>query len=483
MKQVKLMAVALLLVVLVAMPAFAASQLVIAAGGNIAYEVLGTNRTLTLNDASQPVKIVLGNALSSGDAVSLVLSGGAQFVSGASYYLCANNSAGVITTPIATGISATSTTLGLGGLSTTDVPLIGAGANVWVSTSSTCSNATTGGAFSFMVPASTPVGTITLSGNAAAFGALKTIIAANNLATISRQIGTTLTAATLVGIDYINSPANGTTLVGVTSSGTSNIVGGGKAITVTNDTAIPNSLTTYSGALNQVVTLTDGYGSWAGISRFYAVAGADPLCTGTVVASANVPTSGNLTLTIPIASANFAAAANIALCANVAGNVVIPGRSIFGAYSYVVTAGTGILAPSGGGSATTVLQTWVPNGYQAFNPYMYVGTSQDTLDVFCRFYNSSTQTAQVFVDVYPADGSAAMRQTLASIPSNTAATYWGSTIGTNASLAVGTSYAALFTITAPPGQINGVSFFKRSTGERQLPLYKSVRAADNYLSE
>jgi hypothetical protein len=481
MKQIKLMAVALLLVVLVAMPVFAASQVVMdpVGGVTVAYETLGAARTVSLNDTGHPVSVVLGNTLLSGDTVNLALSGGALFGTG-TYYLCANNSTPGVTV-LGSGTAVTNTTLSLGISSTDAAAYIATGANIWVS-SFTC--LTTNGAFNFQVGASAPVGAAALSGNAVSYaGLLKTTIAANNVATISRQYGTALSAATLVSIDYINNPANGTTLVtGI--AGTSNIVGGGNALLVTNVATLSYNVATISGAFNQVVTLTDGHGDWVGISRVYAITGTTATCAGTAAASANAPASGNIVLHIPNAS-NFAATATT-LCANVAGNVSIPGRSIFGTYTYELAtgSGTGLILPDGSGSATTsVWQTWVPNGYQAFNPYMYVGTSQDTLDVFCRFYNSSTQTAQVFVDVYPADGSASTRQTLTSIPSNTAATYWGSTIGIHASLAVGTSYAALFTITAPPGQINGVSFFKRSTGERQLPLYKSVRAADNYLSE
>ena len=252
-------------------------------------------------------------------------------------------------------------------------------------------------------------------------------------------------------------------------------------------TSLTYNVTSVSGSFNQVLTLTDSLGDWSGLSRVF-VSNSES-CVGASPGAVNVPVpaSGSITLHYPNA-ANILAGSNTTLCVNVAGNVSLPSRTISGSYAYEAVASTSSSAlslnpPASG--ASFVWQVWSPNGYQAFNPYMYVGTSQDaTYDMFCRFYNTSSQTAQVFVDVYAVAGSAPVRYTLAPIASNSSGTYWGSNIGLLASIPPGQSYAALFTITAPPPQINGVSFFKRaSSGDRQLPLYKTVRADDTYKSE
>lgn len=482
MKQIKLMAVALLLVVLVSMPAFAASQVVVATPSTVAYEILGTTRAVNVTaDSGKPVGITLGNTLLTGDTVNLTLSGGALFGT-ASYYLCANNDTSQAPAVIGSQAAASNTFLSIPiGLTAVPTANVSAGANLWLTSVTSCA-AISGASLNLQVAASTPVGSAALSGNVTAYaGTLRSALTANNVVTIQRQFASALNSGVLVSIDYITGPANGTTLVSSTLG--SNTVAGTNTLTLANTTTMYN-VATVSASFNQVLSLTDGHGDWAGITRAYAVTGtSEGACTGTVVASANAVSGSNITLHIPNASNSVGATLYTTLCVNVAGNTTIPSRSIYGSYSYELSTGTNLNLPAGGGGATTVFQAWTPNGYQAFNPYMYVGTSQDTLDVFCRFYNSSIRTALVFVDVYPADGSAATRYTLDSIPANTAATYWGSTIGALASLSTGTSYAALFTITAPPSQINGVSFFKRSTGERQLPLYKQVWSTDQYLSQ
>jgi len=476
MKQIKLIAVALLLVVLVGMPAFAGQ--VVTTGASIAYEILGAARNVSLTTA-RPVGLTLGNTLQNSTVVTMTLSGGALFNPGQTYYLCANNTTQASVSDViqvASGAAAATNTilpLPISGLPVP--PAAGAnvllGLNLWLTSNSACNYPS--GAFNFTVGSGAAVGSATLSGNVTLTGTstLMDTFAANNVATISRQYTTTLSAGTLVAIDYITGPSDGTTLV-ASAPGT-NLIGGSNVLTVAN-ASLTYNVTNVSGAFNQVLTLTDSHGDWAGLSRVF-VGNGD--CVTNIV-GVSVPASGNIVLHYPNAANN---ASNTTLCINVAGNVAIPNRSITGTYAYEVATGTGLNLPAAGASA--VWQTWTRNGYQAFNPYMYVGTSQETLDVFCRFYNSSTRTAQVFVDVYPADGSAAVRYTLDSIPSNTAGLYWGSTIGALASLSAGTSYAALFTVTATPAQINGVSFFKRSTGERQLPLYKSVVSTDSYLSQ
>ena len=480
MKQIKLMVLALFLVALVA-PAFA-GQVVTGTPPTVAYEILGTAR----NASILPPVLTLGNTLQNGSIVTMNMSGGAVFTPGATYYICANNTD---TAPnvvrVGYGAAAAANTqlpISISGLAVPGANVI-LGQPLWLTNNVAC-NVPTVGSFNFMVgPGASAGSPARLSGNVVLTGtsSLMDTFAANTIAAVNMQYTTTLNTGVLVAIDYITGPANGTTFVDDNLPGT-NLIAGSNTLTVVN-TTLSYNVQNVGGAFNQVVTITDSRGDWAGVSRAFIVGSTD--CTSPALVAANVPASGNIVLHYPNA-AN--AASNTTLCINVAGNVAINSRTISGSYAYEVAAGTGLNLPASG-VTSSVWQTWTPNGYQAFNPYMYVGTSQDTLDVFCRFYNTSGRTAQVFVDVYPADGSDVSRFTLDSIPSNTAGTYWGSTIGALASLDVGTSYAALFTITATPAQINGVSFFKRSTGERQLPLFKQVYTGgvgdpgDTYLSQ
>ena len=478
MKQIKLMAVALLLVVLVAMPVFAGQ--VVTGGTTVAYEVLGSARNISLT-GTRPVGLTLGNTLQTGTVLTMNLSNGALFTPSKTYYLCANNTTQVSPTDvirIADGAAAATNTVLPLAVNVASGANVAVGQAIWLTSNSTCDYAA--GSFNFVIATGASVGPTALSGNVILPGTsiLMDSFAANNVAVISRQYTTNLIAGQIVAIDFIAGAANGSTLVADLVS--TNVIGGSHSLNVISGTPT-YSVPFFGGSFNQVLTLTDSHGDWAGLSAVFVVNGT--ACTGAAAANINVPASGTITLHYPNA-ANLATGSNTTLCINVAGNVTLPSRTISASYAYEAvstTSSSALNLPASGGSS--VWQTWTPNGYQAFNPYMYVGTNQANMDVFCRFYNSSSRSAQVFVDVYPADGSAAARYTLASIPSNTAGTYWGSAIGALAGLAPDTSYAALFTITATPNQVNGVSFFKRSTGERQLPLYKKVGSLGQYLTE
>jgi len=490
MKQIKFIAVALFLVVLGTMPAFAASQVAVSNPATVAYEILGTQRSVNVVSAApgtQGVKVVLGNDLASGQTVNLTLTGGALFTT-TNYTLCAS-SGGSITSATAIGNQApvSNTTLNIpvnltGTMATLDT---GAGNSIWLVTVPSPYICTSTSALNLAVAASTPVSGLGMGGNITSGTATISTFVANNVIAVSRQYSTALQTGALVGIDYLAGSADGTTIA-PDSYYSTNLVAGCNALALAN-TALSYNVSTVSAGFNQVLTLADSRGDWSGITRVYAVTGSDVAnaCTsGNIVATVAAPASGTIRLSVPNASNLTPTTGNTFLCVNVAGNVVLPSRNIFGSYSYELSAGSGLNVPPGFGSTTaSVLQAWTPNAYQAFNPYMYVGTSQDTMDVFCRFYNSSTRTANVFVDVYPSSGGVSTRQTLAPISPNTAGTYWGSTIGAGASLTAGTSYAASFTITALPTEINGVSFFKRSSGDRQLPLYKRVVSGGQYLSE
>ena len=162
MKQIKLTALALLLVVLVAMPVFAAGQ-VVTSGATVAYEILGAARNISLS-GSPALGLTLGNTLQTGTVLTLNLSNGALFTPSQTYYLCANNSAVSSSDVIQIGAGAASATNSV-------LPLavnVSSGANVslgqtiWLTSNIACNYP---GSFNFVVGPGASVGASTLSGN------------------------------------------------------------------------------------------------------------------------------------------------------------------------------------------------------------------------------------------------------------------------------------------------------------------------------
>lgn len=474
----------MLLVGLISSPVFA-GQVVPGTTGSVASEIMGATRNVSIS-GTPALGLSLGNTLQNNTLLQLNLSGGGVFTTGVQYYLCTSNApnsasanvqiANATAAAVNTQLPIPVTSLNV------NVANVALGTTIWVTNDSLCNK---NGAFNFLVSSGTAAGNIGLSGNVTLLGSsvLLDTFAANNVASVQNQFSTTLTSQDLVTIDYLTGAANGTTIDNslVLNGVASNRVGiSVNKLVVTNNTVVVNNVAQAGGAFNQVVTLHDSQ-NWTAINRVYLTA-SNSCTSGAVNAAANAPFSGNVTLNFPSVTSTTSSA--ITLCVQVDGSTAIPAREISGTYSYVVSTGTGLVAPAGGGSLTSAWQVWSPNGYQAFNPYMYVGpTAGSAPDVFVRFYNNSAQTANVFVDVYPDTGATSVRQTLGTIGPNASGLYWGSNIGTNAGLQAGASYAALFTLTAPKDKVNGVSFFKRSEGERQMPLYKSVNGASNYLTE
>jgi hypothetical protein len=446
----------------------------------VAYEGLGAAANVTLsstaNDvvdaADVPVSYSLGQNLTNGNLFHITLGGGINFPAAETLYLCTNS----------TSSSNKSAAINVG----YGTPAVGATefniqatanvtANSLVYLSSVSCNSLSPNVV-LNVPANTSVGgSYTISGAVWSSGGI--VIdssAAANAVQVVKEFTSTLSASDLITIDYLNTTngsSDGTRIVA--SNGSGNLIAASLnkiyvAITTVNVPASAN--------FTQSVSLMDS-ASWKGVSKIFTTTNSD--CTGTVVAANNAP-SGTVSLSPTAAfAANLTSAdsKNTTICIQVSGNTPLDARTITGSYSYAASS-TGI-APAGQSNQT--FQIWNVNAYQAFNPYMYVGTTDQTVDVFNRFYNNSTQTASVSVEVFPADGSASQTLSLGTIPPNEAGLYWGSTIGTAAGLAQGTSYAARFTITAPPSMVNGVSFFKRSGGERQMPLYKA--AGSTYLMQ
>lgn len=514
MKRTKVFLGAFLILCFMAAPVFAGTTYFNHSGGNytIAYEALGQARTITAAGSAgagnfsgtdgAPIVFLLGQNLTSASLLNIQLGGGMTFAAG-TYNVCAlnaatggvssSNSISIGTAPIAAGVSNQNFVL--------NVATSGAGitAGNWLYlTSQSCAN--TSSNVSLVVPAASSAGKKDVTGMIKIVSEpVDTSTAANYGVWVVNEFASTLSANDLFKIDYLASPYNGTLFdlsnVGTSTTVRNNLVGTNGKLGVTNATAPPNFRTGATDAVNgsvtlsQFVTLSDS-ANWVGVSKVYMVsspnaygtAGNCFATTGSNVVANNTAPAGNITLAAAGNSAFNGAvilSSNAAICVQVTGNTVLPSRVISGGYSYNATSGG--QAPAGESGKT--FQAWIPNGYQAFQPYMYVGVS-DTDDVFVRLYNNSSRAAYVFVDVYPNDGTAKQSLTLDSIGSNAAGTYWARTIGASAGYATGTSYAAQFTVTAPVDKVNGVSFMKRSSGgERQMPLYKGTNNPNEYLFE
>lgn len=482
MKKIKVFLTVILVLGIMAAPLLAGTVTVNHAGNvnipvGIAYEALGIARTViasgTASSTSTTVAVSYepGASATISDSIRFELGSGINFPN-TTVRLCLASTTGntVSSTQVDAGTpsaGATNVTF-----SNTLATAITAGSLLYLSNASNCAAASN---LSVNVPANTPAGIYTI--NATIVG--KDTAAAKNLVGVFRQYTPSLAAANLVNIDYLaattGNPKDGTHFVAV-APGTNLIAGIAGKIVTNSSTTTAGSLIDYpaNGAapgfgitFTQAINLTDT-AAWQGVTRVYSTN--NQSCTYANNTASNTTPVGTITLNPAASKAAFngTAAANETLCVLAAGNVQLNRRTITGSVYYTATTG-GIAPPE---IINQVMMLWVPNGYQAFNPYMYVGADQ-TVDVFNRFYNNSSQTAQVFCEVFPADGSAAQVFALANIPSNSSGLYWGSDIGPLAGLPVGTSFAARFTITTDPASVNGVSFFKRTTGERQMPLYKT----------
>ena len=281
-------------------------------------------------------------------------------------------------------------------------------------------------------------------------------------------------------------------------------------ITVTNQ-AYNSSLPPAS--LNLVATLYDSQ-NWSGITSAYLAFNGNCV-SGNTTGSVNTATSlvnGLLTLStnsayaLPIAGAS---SNGLTVCVTTAGNAMLPSRTISGSYVYVP--GTRLLfgairtsarnldldgtplpegnfrAPYNSAGANAAWQIWTPNGYQAFCPYVYAGggaaaSSNTTFvnDTFVRFVNASAANATVFAQVYNGSVPSPTPYTLGVIAPYSSGTYWGGDLAVMAGISYGTTFAAQYTVTAPPLQVTGCAYYKRvnsnGSNDRAVPLLTDVMA-------
>ena len=524
MKQFHWVVVAVLMIGLIAAPA-SAYTVNTPAQQTVAYELLGTNN-LAVKLVGGAANWFIPSSLNTGVTLYMNLSGPVRFNPGTTYSLCANNVPGqngaVDGNYFLVGdiIGSSATTL--------SVPLTSASANIFagstmlVTSDPAClknlATATNAQNLILQVPASGAVGNGTLSTALTNFLATNLTYAANTVLTVVNQLSTTMTVADLIQIDYINSPANGTHLVPVT--GSTNLIAMSPAkLLVSNTLSGSASVNTIpAGVENIAITLTDS-ANWIGISSAYLAFSGDCNVSGNYATAVNATPGTSLTLTTPSGYAFpelwQAGSNSVTLCVTVSGNTMLPSRTITGSYVYLP--GTRVLfgetehtqsesrslrgnvitgayqAPYGSGSSNTVWQTWTPNGYQAFCPYVYAGggaaaASNTTFvnDTFVRFVNASSANATVFAEVYNGGSAPTGPYTLGVIAPYSSGTYWGGDLAVMAGVSYGTTFAAQYTVTALPTAVTGASYYKRvnssGSNDRAIPLLTDIMAplVDNW---
>lgn len=462
-------------------------------GGNLAQalETTGAARILSIlgpgvaannNVANTAVGMTLGQVLNTSALIQLSLTGGLILQSGATYNVCAQNlgaNSGLEQAQqIGTFQGSASSNNQLVSLNATAVAAsnTASGAYVYFTNNACTASGSYNAVFNVVSPAGIGAGAklVVPSVVTSASTPLDPSTGAN-IVNVRSEFNTILTTQDIISIDYLSSPYDGTHVVAAANASNVIAISANKVAANLTTQSIDYRTNRTLGAagnagvtVSQIINLVDS-DNWANVSRVYVTDTAT--CTGANnTLASNVPASGaNLTLALAGNGAfNGNATANATICIVVNGSNSISRKVITGNYSYAATSGG--VAPAGG--VPTSYQVWVPNGYQAVNPYMYVA-ADETTDVFTRFFNESARDASVFAEVWKSDGSDKVTVTLASIPSKTAGTYWARTIGASAGFPVGTAYTARFTVTVPVNMVNGVSYMKRSSGsERQIPLYK-----------
>ena len=489
----------------------------------VAYERLGARNlqiTLTHGAPNWPIT----STLNTGVTLYMNLSGPVQFAANpVEYTLCANNVPGV--NGLSDGdyfivgdyMGASATTIGIP--LTSASANIFAGATMYVTTDPSCIPAPTAQNLVVQVPASGAVGNGSLGAGLTNFYSYNVTYAANNLVFVSNQLTTTLSTADLIQIDYINSPANGTHIVPVTGSTNLIAMSPGKVAVTNNFVESDNVYPIEYGTENVAITLTDSAG-WAGVSDVFLSfnGGCNIAAGGNFSTAVNVTSGTALYLTTPTGYAYpqrwqaQGAINNITICIAVSGNTPLVDRTISASYSYLPFARAetatensqsasrslrtannvfrcgeciNYQAPYGSGSSNTVWQTWTPNGYQAFCPYVYAGgganaASNTTFvnDTFVRFVNASSSNATVFAEVYNGGTAPIGHYTLGVIAPYSSGTYWGGDLAAMSGIPYGTTFAAQYTVTALPTMVSGAAYYKRvnssGSNDRSVPLLTDI---------
>lgn len=456
----------------------------------VAAEILGVTRGITITGAANNVTLPevalgfqLGQGLAASSILNLTFAGGGAFQA-VPYFICApEDTAANQTVALALEVGQATPSLNATqwnfAINTTAANALISTGTVFYVTNVGCGNVANNSSVNVNVLTTnsrlvTVIGGITLGGTS-----IDPSPRAANTVQVVNEFVPALSAAENIAIDYLGTPFDGTHFPTAVASSNVIAVGSNKIATTKsgvldyNTNSAPNSAGI---TLGQTLTLYDLQQNWQGVTRVFTTgnigAGAcnvELTPAANITAAVNGPTGAVLLPQTGAAAFNGSATNNVTVCFQVAGNTPLNRRIITGDYSYTAST-TGGVPPSG--ATAQNIQFWAPNGYQALNPYMYAGTD-DASDVFVRFSNNFSRDALVFVEVWSGSTILPTVYPLANVPAGGSTLYWSRNIAALAGLPTGSSYSARFTVTAPPGNIDGVSFMKRASGERSMPLYKN----------
>jgi hypothetical protein len=207
-----------------------------------------------------------------------------------------------------------------------------------------------------------------------------------NIGNYMRQFSTTY-AANNSSIDYLNTPANGTTFV---ANNAYSLAASANIASATTD----KNLASYGALSSATLSLTDTQ-NWQGMSRVWADTSA--ACNGNAAGNASNNAAANTvggTINLAISSAAFngsgAATYTGFVCLKSLGNAALNPRSITGAFSL---SGTGLNTFT---DTAVTLMTLASNGYQGIIPYVSVDPLYTTI---CFVNNGGTAAAAITADV------------------------------------------------------------------------------------
>ncbi len=406
-KFLKVSFLAMLIVAVMALPAFAGTITFWGSPGgtsgaanvkySVALEAMNAARNFTITSSSgttgsgyanAPLKITPGQQLASGSLLTITLAN-AAFNAGAtgSVLLCAATSdTASVDVPVAAQQPAANSASLSWVLGTT----VSTGQFLFVTTSGTtsCSNSNASLSVQFQPVSSAALASVsyTVSLNSTTYDQKSAV----NFANFAREF-TTAYANLPSTIDYTtNSASNGAHFVvgtgaNAANAGTANIARG-----TVDFSAEAVGATGASLSVAGILSLQDS-ASWQGVKDAYVLgsAGGGSICAaaGPGANNAIVQGAANLgtgTVNLAVSSAAFNGAASYAAvaCVDVLGNTVLQSRSIKGFYT--VNGGVADV------DSATLLMTWSPNGYQAIIPYI---NGSSTFDTICTISNQGATAA------------------------------------------------------------------------------------------
>lgn len=407
-KFLKVSFLAMLIVAVMALPAFAGTITFWGSGGivntkfSVALEAMNAARNYTVSGSSTTTGgnfgysnaafyITPGQQLASGSLLSVTFVNAA--FDGSSVNLCsASSDTNSSTSPVATYQPTANTTTQSFVLGTT----VASGTTLFMTTAGTNCNLTNASFIVRFQPVSSAAlasisYSVSLSGTT-----YDSTAHAVNFANIARQYSTAYSGNNST-IDFsTNSASNGTQFTGAIGGNTSNSATANIAVATMDFPTTSASLTVAA-----ILGIQDS-ASFQGIKDIYVTTsgtscGVNAAGANNAIVSGAANLTGTVNLAIPSNAFNGGAAYAANVCVDVLGNTVLQSRTIKGAYT--ITSGNSDV------DSFSAILTWTPNGYQGIIPYI---NGSSTFDTICFISNKSSQSAPVTVSILSTESGATL---------------------------------------------------------------------------